>query len=109
MDEEEGREIFSQIINGVRQIHELGYCHRDLKVTNMLINSDGVVKIIDFGFACEAKGKLNMYCGTRSYMPPELVNKFQYYGKPMDMWALGVVLYKLLVGDYPFGGKKNFL
>lgn len=89
-------------------MHNRGFCHRDLKVTNMLINSEGVVKIIDFGFACEAKGKLNMYCGTRSYMPPELVNKFQYYGKPMDIWACGVVLYKLLVGDYPFGGKLVF-
>ena len=90
---------------GVREIHNKGYCHRDLKVTNMLIDQNSQVKIIDFGFACKADKMLNMYCGTRSYMPPELVNKFQYYGKPMDMWSLGVVLFKLLVGDYPFGGK----
>ena len=91
----------------MKYMHERNYCHRDLKVTNMLINNKCEVKIIDFGFACKAEKKLSMYCGTRSYMPPELINKFFYRGKPMDIWSLGVVLYKLVVGDYPFGGKQN--
>lgn len=44
-----------------------------------------------------------MYCGTKSYMPPELVRRIPYDGQAMDIWALGVVLFKLLTGEYPFG------
>lgn len=78
-------------------------------MTNILINSKGEVKIIDFGFAIEADQKLRMYCGTPSYMPPEMVNKRAYYGMPLDVWSLAVVLYKLLTGSYPFGRKLKSL
>lgn len=74
-------------------------------MTNILINREGFVKIIDFGFACPSLDKLRMYCGTPSYMAPEMVLKKPYYGQPMDIWALAVVLYKLLTGEYAFGGK----
>lgn len=89
---------------GVQHIHNNGFCHRDIKMTNILINRDGLVKIIDFGFSCPAKEKLRMYCGTPSYMAPEMVMKRSYYGMPMDIWALAVVLFKLLTGEYAFGG-----
>jgi MAP/microtubule affinity-regulating kinase len=105
----EAQYVFKQILDGVKYMHDKGLCHRDLKMTNILINSRGEVKIIDFGFSVEAYHKLRMYCGTPSYMPPEMVNKKSYYGKPLDIWSLGVVLYKLLTGEYPFGGKKIFL
>ena len=88
-------------------MHDRGMCHRDLKMTNILINNKGIVKIIDFGFATESQNKLRMYCGTPSYMPPEMVNKITYYGMPLDVWSLGVVLYKLLTGEYPFGAEKD--
>jgi len=87
-------------------MHDAGFCHRDLKVTNMLISiSTGIVKVIDFGFASTALEPLRMYCGTRSYMPPEIINKRNYMGKPCDIWSLGVVLFKLVTGTYPFGGE----
>lgn len=103
----EAQYIFKQILHGVKYLHDKNVCHRDLKMTNILINSKGQVKIIDFGFAIEADQKLRMYCGTPSYMPPEMVNKRAYYGIPLDIWSLAVVLYKLLTGQYPFGGKIN--
>jgi serine/threonine protein kinase len=76
-------------------------------MTNILINRDGLVKIIDFGFSCPAFEKLRMYCGTPSYMAPEMVMKRSYRGMPMDIWALAVVLFKLLTGEYAFGGKST--
>ena len=63
------------------------------------------VKIIDYGFACVSKDKLKVFCGTPSYMAPELVAKKDYLGQPVDIWALGVLLYKMLTGYYPFNGK----
>lgn len=97
--------IFNQIVLGVEYIHSLGFAHRDLKMTNILIDSRQVVKIIDFGFACSASRIHNMYCGTPSYMPPEIVQKGSYMAKPVDIWTLGCVLYKLATNEYPFGGR----
>lgn len=108
LSENEAKFVFKQIALGVKHIHEFNYCHRDLKMTNILIDSSGLVKIIDFGFACPSKEKLKMYCGTPSYMAPEMVMKKSYYGQAMDIWALGVVLFKMLTGEYTFGSKRLF-
>lgn len=97
-------QIFLQIVNGVEYMHEKDFAHRDLKMTNILIDSSLTVKIIDFGFACKASRLHNMYCGTPSYMPPEIVQRGTYYPKPVDIWTLGCVLYKLATNEYPFGG-----
>ena len=101
----EAKRVFKQVVDGVRYIHSMGYCHRDLKMTNILIDHLEVVKIIDFGFSSEGYKKQKMYCGTPSYMAPEIIDRRVYIGVYVDMWALGVVLYKLLTGEYPFGGK----
>lgn len=105
---DEARIVFKQIVKGVAYMHAKEYCHRDLKLTNILIDHNGLVKIIDFGFASSAIDLLSMYCGTPSYMPPEIVERKTYEGKPVDIWSIGVVLYKLLTGIYAFGGKILF-
>lgn len=105
LNEEQGYAVFSQIAKGVKYMHEHNVSHRDLKLTNILIDDEYTVKIIDFGFACEANERHKMYCGTPSYMAPEIVEKKLYFPKPTDIWSLGVVLYKLLTGEYIFGGK----
>lgn len=93
----------SQVLSGVKYLHSKGVSHRDLKLTNILINSQGKVKIIDFGFASNRSEKLSSYCGTPSYMAPEIVERRSYWGKQVDMWALGVILYKLVTALYAFG------
>ncbi len=98
--------IFLQIVNGVEYMHDRDFAHRDLKMTNILIDSSLTVKIIDFGFGCQANRLHNMYCGTPSYMPPEIVQRASYYPKPVDVWTLGCVLYKLATNQYPFGGSR---
>ena len=76
---------------------------RDIKLENILIdNRSKLVKLIDFGFCCQSKDKLKVFCGTPSYMSPEIVSKKEYYGPPSDIWACGVLLYALLCGTFPF-------
>ena len=105
LNEEQAHALFVQIVKAVKYMHDHNVAHRDLKLTNMLIDQEYVVKVIDFGFACEAEDMHKMYCGTPSYMAPEIVEKRVYAAKPTDIWSLGVVLFKLLSGDYAFGGK----
>ena len=81
-------------------------CHRDLKLENILIDDRNNVKLIDFGFSVctPIDSKLKVFCGTPSYMAPEIVVKKDYNGFASDIWSLGVILYLLLTGVYPFKG-----
>lgn len=96
--------IFLQLAEAVAYMHSHSIVHRDLKLENILINPQGEVKIIDFGFAvkCKQGDKLSSYCGTPHYMDPDLVKKHPYSGQGADVWALGVILYILLTGKLPF-------
>ena len=107
LNDEQAHALFIQVAKGVKYMHDHNVAHRDLKLTNMLIDQDYIVKIIDFGFACEAEEMQKMYCGTPSYMAPEIVERKLYSPKPTDVWSLGVVLFKLLTGEYAFGGKRS--
>jgi len=106
LDENEAKRIFAQIVDAMRYCHHKGVVHRDLKLENLLLDENKNVKIIDFGFSTctQPNTKLHMFCGTPSYMPPEIVNKRDYYGPPADIWSLGVLLYAMLSGKFPFKG-----
>jgi len=82
--------------------------HRDIKIENILIEEQKrLVKIIDFGFSICSASKLKVFCGTPTYMAPEIVSKTEYCGKKADVWALGIVLYVLLCGKFPFRGLSD--
>ena len=74
---------------------------------NIIIDNSLQLKLIDFGFSTTSTDKLKMYCGTPSYMCPEIVSKEPYYGKRADVWALGVLLFTLLEGTYPFRASND--
>jgi len=102
--ETESRYFLKQIVSGVGYLHESKIIHRDLKLGNLLLSNEMVVKIADFGLAVHEsdlkKCQLEK-CGTPNYISPEmLLQKGHSY--PVDVWAIGIVLYTLLVGTPPF-------
>ena len=76
---------------------------------NLLLDENDNVKIIDFGFStCIPNDKkIKIFCGTPSYMAPEIVLKKEYEGPPADIWALGVLLFAILCGTFPFKGATD--
>jgi len=68
-------------------LHKLDISHRDIKLENILYTSAYQVKLIDFGFSISNTKPLKTFCGTPTYMAPELVRKANYFGKDVDKWA----------------------
>lgn len=100
--EPEARYYLRQLVEGVRYIHSQKVIHRDLKPGNMLLTEDMVVKLGDFGLATVVDGnKKGSLCGTPNYMAPEVLKKLNY-SYEADVWALGCILYAMLVGQPPF-------
>ncbi len=106
LPEEQARFFFKQLCECMRYLHSQSICHRDLKLENILIDDRNNVKLIDFGFSiCTPPDqKLKIFCGTPSYMAPEIVQKKDYCGFATDIWSLGIILYVILSGNYPFKG-----
>ncbi|GFR84439.1 calcium/calmodulin-dependent protein kinase type II subunit beta-like [Elysia marginata] len=105
--EADASHCMQQILESVSYCHQHGIVHRDLKPENLLLASKAkgaAVKLADFGLAIEVQGEQNAwfgFAGTPGYLSPEVLRK-DPYGKPVDIWACGVVLYILLVGYPPF-------
>jgi len=103
------RKIMTQLVEGVKVLHVANIIHRDLKPENVLMvstnNSEVEVKLADFGLATffSEDKPLVKNCGTTGYTAPEVLSK-QPYGKPCDMWSLGVIMYAMLHGYLPFHG-----
>uniref|UniRef100_A0A663F4Q7 non-specific serine/threonine protein kinase n=1 Tax=Aquila chrysaetos chrysaetos TaxID=223781 RepID=A0A663F4Q7_AQUCH len=115
------RLYFAETVLALEYLHNYGIVHRDLKPDNLLITSLGHVKLTDFGLSKMGLMSLttNLYeghmekdarefrdkqvCGTPEYIAPEVILR-QGYGKPVDWWAMGIVLYEFLVGCVPFFG-----
>ena len=103
ISEELASYILTQVFAGLAFAHSKNICHRDMKPENIMFDpQSGAVKIIDFGFACISKDKLRVFCGTPSYMSPEIVSKKEYWGPAADIWACGVILFVMLTGNLPF-------
>lgn len=82
-------------------LHDYSIVYRDLKPENLLLDSNGFIKITDFGFAKRIKNKTYSLCGTPEYIAPEMVLN-RGHGKGVDWWALGIFIYEMLAGEPPF-------
>ena len=111
ISESEAANIISQIGNGLKYLHNYGIVHRDLKTDNIMLtknNENGIIKIMDFGLSKivgPKEGLIDGY-GTLNYCAPEVLMR-EPYNKQIDIWSLGIILYYMLVGHFPFQGNKE--
>lgn len=103
------RKLAYQIFDAMAYLHEHKIAHRDIKLENILVTNNNIIKIIDFGFGVyEGDNSLqSFFCGTPNYMPPEIAYKVNYHATLSDLWSLGILLYKMIVGEFPFKAKDE--
>eukprot|EP01054_Gregarina_sp_Poly1_P001086 Gregarina_sp_Poly_1__1085@NODE_1265_length_4568_cov_50_983337_g860_i0_p1_GENE_NODE_1265_length_4568_cov_50_983337_g860_i0NODE_1265_length_4568_cov_50_983337_g860_i0_p1_ORF_typecomplete_len871_score100_99Pkinase/PF00069_25/2e66Pkinase_Tyr/PF07714_17/1_2e45Kinaselike/PF14531_6/8_4e16Pkinase_fungal/PF17667_1/9_7e07Kdo/PF06293_14/5_3e05APH/PF01636_23/0_00082RIO1/PF01163_22/0_0013WaaY/PF06176_11/0_0035Choline_kinase/PF01633_20/0_0036Haspin_kinase/PF12330_8/0_19P_proprotein/PF01483_20/9_1e03P_proprote len=101
--------LFLQLISGLLHIHSLGFCHRDLKLENLLLDEHNNLKIADFGWVARINGRNRSYnfCGTLDYLSPEMIQGTGHDYR-VDIWAVGVLLYEILSGKPPFLSTRHF-
>jgi MAP/microtubule affinity-regulating kinase len=109
LEEKRALKIFMQIVKAIEYCQSKNICHRDIKLENILTLKNDIIKLIDFGFAVKTNKETfqTLLCGSPSYMAPEIVKKEKYIAQYSDIWSLGVLLYSMLFGRFPFKGKTQ--
>uniref|UniRef100_A0A673H8H9 protein kinase C n=1 Tax=Sinocyclocheilus rhinocerous TaxID=307959 RepID=A0A673H8H9_9TELE len=94
------------VVLGLQFLHEHEIVYRDLKLDNLLLDTEGFVKIADFGLCKEGMGyqdRTSTFCGTPEFLAPEVLTE-TFYTRAVDWWGLGVLIFEMLVGESPFPG-----
>ncbi|XP_063618787.1 serine/threonine-protein kinase N [Cydia splendana] len=97
------------VVLGLQYLHENNIIYRDLKLDNLLLDTDGFVKIADFGLCKEGMGwgdRTGTFCGTPEFLAPEVLTETSYT-RAVDWWGLGVLIFEMLVGESPFPGEDE--
>ena len=109
LSENESLKFFHQLINALFYLHSQNIAHRDIKIDNLLLDSNKDLKLIDFGLSTKYKEDelLSQPCGTIVYAAPEVLDYKDYHGMLADVWSCGIVLYGMLSGFLPFGDSDD--
>ena len=109
--------VIKKILSGIMALHDAGYIHRDVDPSNIMITQDGKIKLIDFGIAKKVDGlkthdrnltTAGQFMGKPQYAAPELIiGDLKNQNKPTDIYAIGILLFQLIVGHLPFEGPSN--
>ncbi|CAG7834715.1 unnamed protein product [Allacma fusca] len=106
LNETEAIKLFVEVLKIVQQIHDLNIVHRDLKLGNIILNKlTGEIKLANFCLGKQLSHEnelLKDQRGSPAYISPDVIKGEPYLGKPSDMWAMGVIFYTLLFGQFPF-------
>ncbi|VDK77140.1 unnamed protein product [Litomosoides sigmodontis] len=96
--------LFRQLTEAIHYLHDRGVVHRDIKAENVLLDGNGDVKLTDFGFARYInRNELSQsFCGTKPYSAPEIIHHRPYDAYACDWYAMGVLLYTMLIGEWPY-------
>ncbi|GAB9464255.1 hypothetical protein Gpo141_00001692 [Globisporangium polare] len=100
------RFLASHVLMAIEYLHDRSIVYRDLKPENLLLDTQGYLKVVDFGFAKVVEDRTYTLCGTPEYLAPELVLG-KGHNKGVDYWALGILIYELVVGHSPFSGSNQ--
>lgn len=96
----------AQIVLGIGGLHDQGFMHRDMKLENIMLDSRGYLKLIDFGLAKLIGQQAMTLCGTAEYMSPEMTREVGHTYST-DWWAVGILIYEMLIGITPFFNKNR--
>eukprot|EP00462_Mataza_sp_D1_P026172 CAMPEP_0175136824 /NCGR_PEP_ID=MMETSP0087-20121206/9485_1 /TAXON_ID=136419 /ORGANISM="Unknown Unknown, Strain D1" /LENGTH=803 /DNA_ID=CAMNT_0016419613 /DNA_START=24 /DNA_END=2435 /DNA_ORIENTATION=+ len=109
ISEEEAKPWVYGLLEGVAYLHDMGVIHRDLKPENLMFPDEarqGDVKITDFGISTYKKSRVTDFAGTMNFIAPEIARK-EPYGKEVDMWAVGCIIYQVMCGQLPFAAQDQ--
>lgn len=96
-----------ELVCGIQHMHSLNIMYRDIKAENIVLNRDGHIRFVDFGFAKIVTDKTYTLCGTPEYLAPEIIHG-QGYGIAVDWWSLGILVHEMACGYPPFFGDNPF-
>lgn len=106
LTEETSRFYIAQLVLVLEYLHNVDIIYRDLKPENLLLDSIGYLKLVDFGFAKRTRSRTYTVCGTPEYLAPEII-RTKGYSFSVDWWALGVMLFEMTVGHAPFQAEQE--